>query len=307
MRLRPRPSFRIDRRILPLPDGGQICLEIVENNSAAPHGPFVLIAPTLGGSSRDSCVANLAAACAGRGWRVAFVNVRGGAGVKFTTTRLTFSNDYDHIEAAVRFVREQFAPGFLFLAGFSLGSVQSMRYNSCGEGRLDGCAITSHLHDYWRCGRAIAKPVARWVFNPSLVRALTHQLLKNPHIPPEDKDVSRIISPPSFDEVIGYKYREGPRSTQEAFELGSIYDKIPVARAPTIVIASHDDPVTLEEFLPIKEARGSDSVALIHTQEGGHVGFLTGLRARESIVDEIVPEFFDALMRDERAKNTKRE
>jgi predicted alpha/beta-fold hydrolase len=186
------------------------------------------------------------------------------------------------------------------MVGFSMGAMQTILFNCCGEHRVDGVAVVSHLHDNWECRKALAKPVARVIFTGGLVHAMKRMVEKNPYIPQEDKHFTGVVSPPTFDEVVGHKYRgDGPRASEDAFSMVNIYDKIPNVRAPTLVIASHDDPMTLERLLPINDVRASERVALVHTKEGGHVGFLTGLSGKRSIVDEIIPEFFDGIMRNQ--------
>jgi predicted alpha/beta-fold hydrolase len=296
MRYRPRPPLSITREILPLPDGGTICVELIDA-SARPTAPVILIFPTHGGSSRDTCVANLAAAFLRRRWRVAIGNVRGGAGVAFTTARLTFLSDYDHVEAAVRFVHEKFAPGFVFLAGFSMGGLQAVQHNCHGNAWIDGCVAISHVHDGWRANEALDGVIARRLFAPPMVEVMRRQVRRNPFIAEEDRDFTGVRNMPTFDRKIGHKYREnGQQESEKAFAVGNIDRAIPNVRAPTLLIASRDDPMTMEQLLPIKEVRESERVALVITREGGHVGFMTGWKGRESIVDEIVPNFFEELM-----------
>jgi predicted alpha/beta-fold hydrolase len=231
---------------------------------------------------------------------VAIASGRGAAGVPFTSPRLTFFYDYDFHDAAIGFIRTKFKPTRLFMAGFSMGAMQSVLFNCFGEHRIDGLAAISHLHDNWECRKALAKPVASVLFTGGLVDAMKRMVMKNPCIPQEDKHFRGVISPPTFDEVVGHKYRgDGPPAAQDAFSIATIYDKIREIRAPTLLIASHDDPMTLDRLLSIREVRASDKVALAHTKEGGHVGFLTGLSGRASIVDSIVPDFFDAIIRNE--------
>jgi predicted alpha/beta-fold hydrolase len=297
MRYRPRPLLRIQRELLPLDDGGTVCVEVIET-TAKPTSPFVLIFPTHGGSSRDSCVANLAAACLRRHWRVAIGNGRGGAGVGFTSARLTFLSDYDHVEAAVSFVREKFHPPSLFVAGFSMGAVQAVRHSCYGKSPIDGLVAISHVYHGWRANQALERPIAKRLFAPPMVEVMRRQVRKNSFIADDDKDFTGVRNMVTFDQKIGHKYRgDGPEDSAEAFSAASVYQAIPLVRAPTLLIASRDDPITMEELLPIKEVRASNEVALVITREGGHVGFLTGWGGKESIVDQIVPEFFEALIR----------
>jgi predicted alpha/beta-fold hydrolase len=290
------PILRVERCEARLDDGGTIGIEVLQANSGIPHAPFVVIGPPLGGSSRDRCVSNLARACAQHGWRVAIANARGCAGVPFTSSRLTFSSDFDHLEAAIESIQSQYQPKFLFLAGFSMGAVQAMRYNCYGKEQLDGCVAISHPHHCWRCWEAMESRIPKHLFTRNLVTAMRRQVTKNNAI--GEKDFTGVVDLISFDEKIGHKYRgDDPKPTKEAFEEGNIYDKIPIVRSPTLIVASQDDPMTKKEFLPIKEARSSERVALVHTKVGGHIGFLTGWYGRESIIEEIVPEFFETIIK----------
>lgn len=50
--------------------------------------------------------------------------------------------------------------------------------------------------------------------------------------------------------------------------------------------------------MPIKEIEKSNNVALVSFPEGGHVSFLTGNEGNKSIIDTIIPDWFESVMKD---------
>lgn len=64
-----------------------------------------------------------------------------------------------------------------------------------------------------------------------------------------------------------------------------------------LLIGSEDDPFTLKKFMPIDNVMKSDNIALVTFPEGGHVSFITGDDWNSSILDTIIPDFFETMMK----------
>jgi predicted alpha/beta-fold hydrolase len=96
---------------------------------------------------------------------------------------------------------------------------------------------------------------------------------------------------------IGYKYRIVRPHPEGQPSPAAIYEKIPRAKAPVLVLGGDDDPFTFKKLMPFDEVRASQQVALVHTGKGGHVSFLCGWAGRESLIDSIAPEWFELIMK----------
>jgi predicted alpha/beta-fold hydrolase len=205
MRKRKRPSacFHCDRHILKLNDGAQVALDFY-----APfpndNSPWVILFPTLGGRVCEPCVANLAAACAAKHWRVIVSSGRGQAGVPFTPSFLTCSTDIAPVGETVAYVRDRFHPRFVFVAGFSMGALQPMTYTGWDGAGVDGFLVVSH--SYCQSHGAILAFLGRRVVSALLVGLMRRHLMRNDYIPDSDKDFTGIKTIGEFELQIGYKY-----------------------------------------------------------------------------------------------------
>jgi predicted alpha/beta-fold hydrolase len=88
----------------------------------------------------------------------------------------------------------------------------------------------------------------------------------------------------------------GLKDHTEYYPMCSIYDEVPKFKAPTLIIGAEDDPFIKVSFLPIKEVQSSEKAVLVTYPEGAHVGFCTGMNGHKSIVDTIVPQWFEVIM-----------
>lgn len=86
------------------------------------------------------------------------------------------------------------------------------------------------------------------------------------------------------------------KNHREYYTTALIYNLIPKLKVPTLIIGSDNDPFTEAKYQPVKEVKESQNVAMIIYPEGGHVSFLTGIEAKESIVDKIGIEYFSNLI-----------
>jgi predicted alpha/beta-fold hydrolase len=122
--------------------------------------------------------------------------------------------------------------------------------------------------------------------------------MKNSFIPDDEKDFTGVKSMHDFDVKIGHKYRGNtPESSQDAFAVGAANRLVGNVRAPTLMLSADNDPFTLKELAPSDEVRRSDKTVLVRTKEGAHVSFLYGWLGRKSLIDDIVPEWFEQIMR----------
>lgn len=88
----------------------------------------------------------------------------------------------------------------------------------------------------------------------------------------------------------------------ELYTALSVYEKIPELKVPTLFLGSTDDPFTLKEYMPIKEIEKSQNAALVSVPEGGHVSFLTGDDGNKSIIDTIIPDWFETIIKDKNSE-----
>jgi predicted alpha/beta-fold hydrolase len=295
MRFRKRSPLVPKRIELDLFDGGNLALDFFTPPDSD-GSPFVIIVPTLGGSTREPCVNNLAEAFYRRGWRSVVMNGRGFAGLKFKTERIGCAIDQEDIRDTVKYLREQFSPPFMFVAGFSLGSMQAMAYAWQDGTHVDGIAVMSHMYNVLEGAKMLERPIQRRLFAPVIMQGLRRTIDKYQFATEQARaDLRKCKTMREFDHLFTARSRGYPGHV-EYYAAATIYDKIPKARVPTLLLSADNDPFARARDGPVKEARASDRVVFVHVKEGGHVSFPIGWNAQKSLTEIIVPDWFDGII-----------
>jgi predicted alpha/beta-fold hydrolase len=293
--LRFRPSSpllrNVRREIFTFEDGGICALDWFEKPDTPPNVPIVHIIHTLTGSTRDPCVNNLAEAVVNHGWRAVVQNNRSCGGVDIKSERLYDAIRIDDQQAVIDRIFAQRKPAYLFMAGFSLGAYQAAQFCAKGLG-VSGVALISHSYDGIGAALEMERPVQLRLYTPPITSKLVRMIQKSPFVNNAHAEKSKTMR--EFDDRFTSRAL-GLKDHTEYYPQCSIYDKIPLFKAPTLILGSEDDPFIRPSFLPIDQARKSDNAVLVTYPEGAHVGFCTGLLGRKSIADRIVIEWFSAI------------
>jgi predicted alpha/beta-fold hydrolase len=293
LRFRPSsPLMKKSRReLFKFEDGGTCGLDWFETPDTPSTATIVHIIHTLTGSSRDPCVNNFAAACVRRGWRAVVQNNRSCGGVEITSERLYDAIRIDDQEAVISHIRKQYNPDFLFMAGFSLGAYQVAQYCMRGEG-INAVALVSHSYDGPGAAAEMEKPVQLKLYTPPITTKLVRMIKKSPFVNNPRAEQAKTMS--EFDDHFTSRIL-GMKDHHEYYSKTSIYDQIPQFKVPTLILGAEDDPFIRKSFLPVQQVRESQTSVMVTYPEGAHVGLCTGFAGRESIVDTIVPDWFQAL------------
>jgi predicted alpha/beta-fold hydrolase len=295
MRFRKRSPLVPRRLELRLFDDGTLALDFFEP-ADSDGSPFVIIIPTLGGSTREPCVNNLAETFYRRGWRSVVMNGRGFAGLQFRTERVGCAIDQEDVRDTVQYLLNEFHPPALFVAGFSLGSMQAMSYAWQNGNNVDGIAVMSHMYNVLEGAKMLERPIQRRLFAPVIMQGLRRTVEKYQFATPERKaELRKCKTMREFDHLFTARCRGYPGHV-EYYAAATIYDKIPQVKVPTLLLSADNDPFARAQDGPVKEARASDKVVFVHVKDGGHVAFPIGWDAKRSLTEIIVPDWFDAIL-----------
>ena len=287
----------VRRELIIYPDGGTTALDWFETMEMKNNTPILFIIHTYGGGTREPVSNNMAEAGIKHGWRTVVFNNRCCSGAPITSSRM-IACYYDDIEFAMNHVRKEFRPDFVFIVGFSLGGFQMIEYLMRGP-VADAAACVSHTYDPVPAEKLLHKPLESIIYQKVMMAKLTHLVKKNPYLNnPEAENAKTLIE---YDDAIWCHGISPYKSGEELYQSLNIYDKIPMIQVPMLLIGSEDDPFTLKKFMPIENVMKSDNIALATFPEGGHVSFITGNDGNSSILDIIIPDWFETVMND---KNT---
>jgi predicted alpha/beta-fold hydrolase len=128
------------------------------------------------------------------------------------------------------------------------------------------------------------------------MKSLYRTMDKNSFASAEDKArCRRCRSLREFDDKFTGPARGFPDSAAYYSQL-SLEKNIPMIRVPTLVLGADNDPFIRPGSAPLKAARESANVAIVHVKEGGHVSLLTGWKGRKSLTDLVVPDWIEAII-----------
>ena len=286
----------VRRELIKYEDGGTSALDWFETQEMQNDTPILFIIHTYAGGTREPCCNNLAETAVKHGWRAVVFNNRCCSGAPITSSRMIAVIEVDDIEFAVNHVLENFKPKFMFMAGFSLGAYQTVQYCMLSGKGIDAAACISHTYNPVEAELILHQPIQSRLYLPFIMSKLIHFAKKNPYLNCPEAENSK--STLEYDEAIWChgltKYKNGT----ELYAALSVYEKIPNIKVPLLFLGSTDDPFTLKKYMPIKEVEKSDNIALVAFPEGGHVSFLTGNDGNKSIIDTIIPDWFETFMND---------
>ncbi|OHT11807.1 Clan SC, family S33, methylesterase-like serine peptidase [Tritrichomonas foetus] len=293
-RRKSRMTNSVRRELIKYTDGGTSALDWFETDDMKEDTPILVIIHTCAGGTREPCTNNLAEAGVKKGWRVVVANNRYCSGAPITTAQMVIIRDTDDLELVIRHIRSEFKPKHMFMVGFSLGAYQTVQYGAL-VGDLDAIALVSHTYNPVEAEKVLHWPIQSRLYQPVIMAKLTHFAKKSPFINNPIAENAKTMA--EFDQAI-YCEQFGFKTAEELYKTIEVYDKIPKLKVPSLFIGADDDPFTCKKFMPIKEIEKSDNAVLVHYPEGGHVSFLTGNDGNISIVDQIVPEWFESVIND---------
>lgn len=285
----------VRRELITYEDGGTSALDWFETSEMKNDTPILFIIHTCAGGTREPCTNNIAEAAVKHGWRAVVFNNRCCSGAPITSARMIAIIQIDDLECAMNHIRKNFNPKYMFMVGFSLGAYQVVQYSVSGAG-IDAAACVSHTYDPVKAELILHEPIQSRLYQPVIMAKLTHFAKKNQYLNcPEAEHAKTMIE---YDEAIWCHGLTEYTNGTDLYSALSVYDKVPNIKVPTLFLGSTDDPFTSKDFMPIKEIEKSDNVALVSFPEGGHVSFLTGNEGNKSIIDTIIPDWFESVMKD---------
>ena len=295
MRFREKSSMKPEREIFVYEDGGNTALDWFLPKEIEEHPVVVVLGHTMGGGTREACVNNLAESFTKKGWIAVVNNMRGGSGAKFTTARFSNGYEQDDFHAVVEHAHKKYSPRHVFLVGFSATAMSAVHYTSLYDD-ISGSAAISHVYDGYEANmHVLNQGFSKKVYQPFMLSKMKHLLKKNDFIDEETKEKAyKAKTLYDFDDIV-----VAPQfhcTGREYYKNIDVKGKLEAANIPVLLLGSLDDPFVSHKDEPIEECEHSRNCVLVDTHEGGHVSFLKGMKGKESLIDEIVPEWFECIM-----------
>ncbi len=272
--VRPRPTLKLRRETVELPDG-----DFIDVDWTGGRGPIVLVLHGLEGSVRSRYAAAIMHACRSAGLRAALLHFRGCSGKPNRLARSYHAGDTGDLRYYLSVLADR-EPGTPVAAvGYSLGGNVLLKH--LGEtGRDSGLATAvavSVPFDLDNACRAITTGFSRlyeWV----LIRRMRNTLRTKF----EDAMPARLE--PALESRGFYEFDDlvtaplnGFTGAAEYYAKSSSRQFLEAIETPTLILHALDDPFMTPAAVPT-DAELSAAVTLELSETGGHVGFLAGGR-----------------------------
>ncbi|HLA39166.1 MAG: alpha/beta hydrolase [Gammaproteobacteria bacterium RIFCSPLOWO2_02_FULL_61_13] len=275
--LHPAGRSDLSQEQLELPDGDFVDLCWSSGNS----GPLVMVLHGLEGSIGSPYAYGLLAAIHANGWRGVLMHFRGCSGRQNRLDRSYHSGDTGDIGFLVKTLRARF-PGLPMAAvGFSLGGNALLKYlgeSGTGAG-LQAAAAVSVPYDLATGAERLNSGFSR-VYQWHLLRRLRSKVAEKfrgrerQTLGMTASQLQQLTDFWKFDHAVTARLH-GFSDVHDYYARSSSRQYLHAIRVPTLLIHARDDPFMTPAAIPAA-AELADCVTLELSDQGGHVGFVSG-------------------------------
>lgn len=260
------------QKLIALPDGDQLSLEMTTPEKWLPTDPTVVLLHGLCGSHRSSYLVRMAKRLKSMGIRAVRVNMRGCGSGRGLAKHFYHSGRSEDVLEVLKVLKNEHNKSQVTLVGYSLGANIALKLS--GELKGDGPALLHQViavsppADLHLCVQMFDKPenaiYERHFFKA--LRAHVRDLLKEnaPALPNNLKVIE-------FDDLMTAP-RSGFASALDYYAKCSSASFVPHIRLPCKILFAEDDPFISHSTLD--ELAIPTNVQIFKTKKGGHLGYL---------------------------------
>ncbi|WP_293932572.1 YheT family hydrolase [Iodobacter sp.] len=271
------PIYRREAWITP--DLDSIVVDWVDGRAGT---PLVVLFHGLEGSSRSHYATSLFDYLYPLGWRGVVPHFRSCGNVLNRLPRAYHAGDSAEIDWVLCRIRAQNPDVPIFAVGVSLGGNALLKWlgeqGDAAAAVIDAAAAVCAPMDLAATGEALDQGFNRRVYTREFLRSLRKKtfaklkLVDNPFL--DKEGLRRVNTLREFDDLLTAPIH-GFKSVEHYWQEASSKPYLPLIRLPSLIINAKNDPFVPFESLPLP-AEVSNSVTLLQTLEGGHVGFVSG-------------------------------
>lgn len=275
-----RPAVDYRRERWETPDGDFIDLDWTVL-PGAPDTPLLALFHGLEGSSRSHYARALMHATVARGWRGVVVHFRGCSGELNRLPRAYHSGDSADIDWILRRLRQQHDQAPLYAAGVSLGGNALLKW--LGEQEAAATAIVRRAAamsapvDLHAAGTALEQGF-NMIYTRHFLATMKKKSLAKLKIHPGLFDASRVRTARTlreFDDLVTAPLH-GFAGVDDYWTRASSKPYLAHIAVPTLMLNARNDPFLPAAALPSPD-EVSTGVTMIFPEQGGHVGFMSGM------------------------------
>ena len=274
---RAKPGLR--REVLRLPDGDETAVDwVVETESTPKSAPLLVILHGLESSAESAYARMLMIAAAERQWRCCVLHFRDCGDYRNLLPRRYHAGETNDVRFFVEKLEAEGQFGPIVAAGYSLGGNVLLKYlgESGDDCPLRGAAAVCVPFNLHLCAEALNVGLSK-VYQKHLLKRMKSSVTEkfDPHT--AAFDWQRAMSATTFAE-----FDDAVTAPLHGFEgKDDYYDRcssvhfLKNIERPTLIVNALDDPFMTPDVIP-DEGQLSELVTLEVSENGGHVGFVSG-------------------------------
>lgn len=258
--------------------------------------PTLLVVHGMEGSAESRYMLGTAEKALEAGFNVVRVNFRNCGGTEHLTATLYHAGLTDDLRQIVAELSARDGLQEIYLMGFSLGGNVVLKL--AGEyGRemppvVRGVAAVSPSIDLAACADAIEMR-SNCIYHMRFIWSLRSRLRRKAELFPDRYDLSRlrgVWTIRQFDDIYTAPH-SGFRDVAHYYERASALQFIPRITVPTLIIHAKDDPFIPCASFERQEVTANPNVAVLSTDHGGHVGFISAAGAGRFWAEAMLVQF----------------
>lgn len=241
--------------------------------------PTLVMAHGMEGSADSRYMLGTAEKALEAGFNVLRVNFRNCGGTEALTPTLYHAGLTDDLRHIIAELTEKDRLSEIYLAGVSLGGNVALKlageYGGAAPYSLRGVVVVSPSIDLASCADAIELR-SNILYHLHFTRSLRSRMRRKARLFPDRYDTSGlrgVWSIRKFDDTFTSRHA-GFRDVADYYSRASALPFIREISIPTLIIHSKDDPFIPFAPLEREEVTGNPNVAVLATEQGGHVGFI---------------------------------
>lgn len=296
---RPFQKARVHFEQLNTPDGD--FLELAWAEKKTPHAPIAIVLHGLEGNINSFYAKGMLHALSKAGFNSVLMHFRNCSRAPNKLARAYHSGETSDLQFLIETLRQRYANTPLFAVGFSLGGNVLAKYlgEQQNHSGLSGAAVISAPYHLSSSCQVIRKS-CYGLYQKYLLDRMKKSFLRKlttiqPVLQLNKETLNGFTDLWQFDNQITAPLH-GFKDAEDYYQKASAQPYLKRITTPTLLIHAKDDPMLSQETIPNAQ-QISQSVTLAVSEQGGHVGFISGNNPfkPEFWLEKVVPHYFTSL------------
>ncbi|CAD8049055.1 unnamed protein product [Paramecium primaurelia] len=266
------------------------------DKSENPKQKTLIILHGLTGASECNYIRHTVLHANRKGFRVYCINMRGYANSRMISAQTTDYSKLDDLLAGVNYIKSQNPDAPLYMLGFSIGSLQLVKFLAKYKDIVKGAVAISCPWDIQTLAQEVKKPT-KFIYNMAITRNFIRNMKWNLDVYKmsgiDVDQAQKCYRTEDFDELVTKRVL-GYENIQDLYKKINCVKEIQQIEVPTLFISSMDDPVIQQTLIPKDEILNNKNIILALTKKGGHIEWFTGFKAVRWINKPVI-EFLNCL------------